>query len=360
MKRYGICTLLMVLAISGLFAQSDLQPIANIKLQKTEPITLKQLKLRVDAYQKELGRVMTLDERKKVLDVIINERLVVQAAEKDGIKIPDSEVNQSFAQIISQQIGKNMTEIEFAQIVKEKSGMSLDEYMRTNSGMTVADYKNVLRSQLIAQRYVLSKKQAEIQNAPAPSDGDIRAYYDLNKQNFVQPDIAKLFLVVVQKGDSPAAAEAKLRELQKQLKEKPDSAAEVKIRSQAPNAGYNSTNMFIHKNASAAKQLGIGMDALLKIFSMQVGDVSDVTETAEDFQCFVVQEKYPAKILELSDVAKPGTTVTVYEYIRGNMISQSQNRAVNEALAQIINELKKPENFQILKSDAELDKVLSW
>lgn len=350
----------MVLAISGLFAQSDLQPIANIKLQKTEPITLKQLKLRVDAYQKELGRIMTLDERKKVLDVIINERLVVQAAEKDGIKIPDSEVNQSFAQIISQQVGKNMTEIEFAQMVKERSGLSLDEYMRANNGMNVADYKNFLRSQLVAQRYVISKKQAEIQNAPAPSDADIRAYYDLNKQSFVQPDIAKLFLVVAPKGDNPAAAEAKLRELQKQLKDKPDSAGEIKIRSQAPNSGYKSMNMFLQKNPNAAKQFGIPMEALLKIFTLQIGEVSDVTETADDYQCFVVQEKFPAKILELSDVAKPGTTVTVYEYIRGNMISQAQSKAVSEALLQIINELKKPENYQILKSDAELDKVLSW
>jgi len=360
MKRYGICALLVLLAISGLFAQSDLQPIANIKLQKTEPITLKQLKLRVDAYQKELGRAMTLDERKKVLDVIINERLVVQAADKDGIKVPDSEVNQSFAQIISQQVGKSTTEIEFAQMIKEKSGMSLDEYMRTNNGMNVADYKSFLKSQLVAQRYVMSKKQAEIQNTPGPGDADIRAYYDLNKQNFVQPDIAKLFLVVVPKGEAPAAAEGKLREIQKQLKEKPESAAEIKIRSQAPNAGYNSTNMFVNKNATAAKQLGIGMEAILKIFSMEINAVSDVTETATDFQCFIIQEKYPAKILELSDVVKPGTTVTVYEYIRGNMISQAQSKAVNDALLQIINDLRKPENFQILKSDAELDKVLSW
>lgn len=350
----------MVLAVSGLVAQSDLQPIANVKLQKTEPITLKQLKLRVDAYQKELGRAMTLDERKKVLDIVINERLVVQAAEKEGIKIADSEVNQSFAQIISQQVGKPTTEIEFAQMIKKKSGMSLDEYMRTNNGMNVADYKNFLKSQLVAQRYVMAKKQTEIQNAPAPGDADIRAYYDLNKQNFVQPDIAKLFLVLVPKGDAPSAAEVKLREFQKQLKDKPDSAAEIKIRSQAPNAGYNSTNMFVHKNAAAAKQLGIGMDALLKIFTMDVGAVSDVTETATDYQCFIVQEKYAAKILELSDVVKPGTTVTVYEYIRGNMITQAQNKAINAALVQLINELRKPENFQILKSDAELDKVLSW
>ena len=31
-----------------------------------------------------------------------------------------------------------------------------------------------------------------------------------------------------------------------------------------------------------------------------------MTETDEDFQFYVMQEKYPAKLLELSDVVQPG------------------------------------------------------
>ena len=78
------------------------------------------------------------------------------------------------------------------------------------------------------------------------------------------------------------------------------------------------------------------------------------------FQCFIVQEKFPVKILDLSDVVRPGTTVTVYEYIKNNMLAQSQNAAVNEALVQVINDLRQPDNFQILKSGSDLDKTLSW
>ena len=118
--------------------------------------------------------------------------------------------------------------------------------------------------------------------------------------------------------------------------------------------------MFVNKNNAASRQLGISMDALLKIFGMQVNQVSDVTETANDFQCFLVQEKYPAKILELSDVVKPGTNVTLYEYIKRNMQAQSTNQAIGNALTQLINDLRKPENYHILPSDAELDSILSW
>lgn len=351
----------MVVMMAGLVtAQSDLQPIANVKLQKTEPITLKQLKSRVEAYQKELGRVMTVAERKQVLDTIINERLVVQASERDGIKVADSEVNQNFIKMISQQVGKEVTESEFAAMIKQQTGMSVDDFMRAQNGMTLAEYKTFLKSQLLAQRYVMAKKQDDLKNLAGPSDADIRSYYEINKQSFVQSDMVKLFLIVVPKGDANADAKTKLGELQKQLRDKPASTAEIKIRSQAANSGYEAGDLYINKNQTAAKQLGISMDALLKIFAMGINEVSDVTETEGDFQCFIVQEKYPAKILELVDVVKPGTTVTVYEYIKNNMLVQLQNKAVNEALVQLINDLRKPENFQILKSDAELDKVLAW
>jgi SurA N-terminal domain. len=358
MKRF-LFTLAMAVLVTGLVsAQSDLQPVANVKLQKTEPITLKQLKSRVEAYQKEMGRVMTVDERRKVLDTLINERLVVQAADKDGIKVPDSEVNQSFIKMISQQVGQEVTEADFSQMIKEQTGMTLDDFMRAQNGMGVTEYKAFLKSQLLAQRYVMAKKQDDLKNVAPPADSDIRSYYELYKQNFVQPDMLKLFLVVVAK-DTPDA-KAKAADFQKQLKDKPSSAPEIKIRSQAANSGFQAGDLYVNKNATASQQLGISMDALLKIFSMSVNDVSDVTETSNDFQCFVVQNKYAAKILELSDVVKPGTNVTVYEYIKNNLLVQAQNNAVNAALVQLINDLRKPENFQILKSDADLEKALAW
>ena len=363
MKRLGFCAVLFIMVAGMLAAQTDLQPIANVKLSKTEPITLKQLKARVEAYQKELGRVMTVDEKKKVLDTLINERLVVQAAEKDGYKVADSEVNQNFNQMISQQIGKAVTEIEFAQMIKAQTGMTIDDFMRQQNGMTLAEYKSFLKSQILAQRYVMTKKQADLQNLPPPTDTDIRSYYDVYKQNFVQPDMVKLFLVAAPKGDTPATAAAAknmVTDMQKQLKAKPSAANDIKVRAQAPSSGFQAGDLYINKNANASQQLGISMDALLKIFSMDINAVSDITETATDFQSFIVLEKYPAKILALSDVVKPGTSVTVYEYIKNNMIAQIQNKAISTALQQIIEDLRKGDNFQILKSGADLDKALTW
>ncbi len=361
MNRVTVCAFFLFSALLTLSAQqADLQPIAMVKLSKNEPITLAQLKSRVEAYEKELGKEMTVEERKQVLDTLINERLVVQAAEKEGMRITDSDVNQSFNQILSQQVGRNITEAEFSRMVKEQYNMTLDEFMKNQNGMSISEYKKFLRSQIIAQRYVVTKKRDEIQNIKAPDDVSIRSYYDLNKQRFFQPDMVKLFLVVARKGDNSSAAKNLVTDIQKELRDKPSASAEVQIRSQKENSGFQAGDLYVNKNESAAVQLGISMQALLNIFTMEKNSVSDVNETPENFQCFIVQEKYPAKILEIGDVVQPGTTITVYEYIKQSMIAQAQSEAVSNALLEIIKELKTPENYQIMKSGASLDRTLSW
>ena len=140
MKRFAIA-ILALFAATALFAQSDLQVLAVVKLNKNESITVKQLKTRVDSYEKQRGTALSTDDRKKVLDAMIQEKLVLQAAQKAGLSIPDSTVEQYFLQSVSQQLGRNVTEQEFEQLIKAQTNMSLDEYMKNQSGMSVAEYK---------------------------------------------------------------------------------------------------------------------------------------------------------------------------------------------------------------------------
>ena len=102
------------------------------------------------------------------------------------------------------------------------------------------------------------------------------------------------------------------------------------------------------------------MEELLKIFSMKAGDVSPVTETASNYQCFLVLEKKDAKILGLSDVVQPGGNVSLYEYIKQTVMMQRQNEALNDALVSVTNDLRKAGYFSISKSGSDLEKALSW
>ena len=360
MKKTAIILFIALHLSIGAFAQTNLQPIAEVKLSGRAPITLGQLKTRVSVLEKELGRKMTVEERQHVLDGLINERLIVQAAEKDGIKIMDSEVNNYFIQVVSNQLGQQVSEADFAKLIKEKTNMSLDEYMKAQNGMTLAEFKSFLRTQLAAQRYVMQKKQKEVQSVPSPTDEQIRSYYEVNKQSFVQPDMVQLFLAIAPKGDKASAAEKTIKDIQKKLTANPKATADIRAKSQEKNAEYQAGELFVSKTALAAEQLGIPMDELLKIFTMKVGEVSPITETGVNYQCFVVLEKRDAKILGLSDVVEPGGNVSLYEYIKNMVITQRQNEALNNALVSITNELRKPENFVIFKTGADFEKTLSW
>ena len=360
MKKTVISLFIVVSLYIGAFAQTNLQPIAEVKFSGRAPITLGQLKSRVSVLEKEIGRKTTFEERKQVLDSLIDERLIVQAAEKDGIKIMDSEVNNYFSEHVSNQLGRQVSEADFAKLIKETTNMSLDEYMKAQNGMTLAEFKSFLRTQLTTQKYVMQKKQKELQSISSPTDEQIRSYYEVNKQSFVQPDMVQLFLVVAPKGDKASSAEKTIKDIQKKLTANPKATADIRAKSQEKNAVYQAGEIFVSKTALAAEQLGIPMDELLKIFNMKVGEVSPITETGVNYQCFVVLEKRDAKILGLSDVVEPGGNVSLYEYIKNMVIMQRQNEALNNALVSITNELRKPDNFVIFKTGADFEKTLSW
>jgi hypothetical protein len=86
MKRI-VQTVLFALLVPALsFAQLSLQNAATVNLTKTEPITVKQLKAEIAKIESQAKRALSPAERRQVLDVMINTRLAVQAAERDKRK----------------------------------------------------------------------------------------------------------------------------------------------------------------------------------------------------------------------------------------------------------------------------------
>ncbi|MCR4821817.1 MAG: peptidylprolyl isomerase [Treponema sp.] len=357
MKKILLAATVLISMAFGAFAQSDLQPLAVVKLNKSETITLKQLKTRVETYQKQNNMsAFTVDQKKEILDAMIDEKLVVQAAAKSGMNITDTQVDQYFLQNISQQVGRTVTEAEFSEIVKKQTGKNLDDFMKDQVGMNVSDYKAYLKTQLLAQQYVLQQKKDEIGKV-APTDEDIRKFYDLNKASFVQNDMIKLFLVVVPKAGSPEGAKTKAEGMLQAVKGKTLSFDKIKADS---GKDYQGGDLFIGKTAQHAQQLGISYNDLLELFTRDVGYMSNLNETETDFQFYIVRQKYAAKMLTISDLVQPETTITVYDYIKQNLTNQMQSQALVAAVQDITKGLRTPSNFEYKQKDAKLKKLLDW
>jgi hypothetical protein len=96
------------------------------------------------------------------------------------------------------------------------------------------------------------------------------------------------------------------------------------------------------------------------MFNQKEGFISDIYETPVDYRIFVIRKKYAAKMLSISDVVQPETTVTVYEYIRQGLTQQLQTMYLQNATTEISKSLNTAENVEYKKTGTNLDKLLSW
>ena len=359
MKRFAIAlfTLLMSAAV---FAQSDLQVLAVVKLNKNEPITVKQIKTRVEMYEKQRGASLSVDDRKKVLDALIQEKLVLQAAQKAGLTLTDSVVEKMFVQQLSAQlVGRTVTQSELEQFVKQQTNLSLDEFMKQQIGMSVAEYKTYLKNQTLVQQYIFSQRENELKSV-APTDDEIRSFYELNKSSFVWTDMMKLFLVVVPKGEDAEAARSKANDLYTKLKDKKMSVNQLTVESKKENSGFQSGEIIINKNTTSAQQLGISYTDLISLFGNEKDYLASVSEFDTHFQFYMVVKKYDAKMLGLSDVVQPDSTTTVYDYIRSTLGEQKVMQYYTVAAQEIAVGLDTEENGERKKTGDALTKLLSW
>ena len=361
MKKIILALFTMLFVSTSIFAQSDLQPIAVVKYNKSQTITVKDLKKRVNQISKTQPQMApllkTVDGRKQALDTMIKETLIIQAAHKAGYSVPESVIQQQMDLFLSQQVGAPITEKQFSDLVKQQYGLTFEEFFLQQTGITAKEYKELMSDQFLVNQYITSINQKEMAKVAA-TDEQIRMFYEANKSNFVLKDMAKLFIVSIPKGTDSNAAKTKANQLRNKLVDKKTTAEKIVVQAEAE--GFQAGDMLVQKDQQSAMGIGMTMQQLLQLFTQPVGFVSDLIETPTDFQFFSLAKKYDAKMLGISDLVQPETTVTVYDYIRGILTQNLQMQFINNAMEKLADELNTPENVEMKKSGDALDKLLSW
>ena len=364
MKRYFIFFLLAACTGMAVFAQTDLQPVAIVRLTKSDPITVRQLKNEIEkviwqALVQRLQRVPTAAEiarevqnldmadRRQALDVMINERLALQAAERDRVTVTDNEVNQQVALLRSQMaqaIGRQPTEDEFVQAIK------------TQTGQDIPAFRDGIRRQAIMQKYLMSQKQELLTSIQQPTDTEIVNFYNLSKSSFVRPDTVRFSMIQVPYGPDTASrnrAKELIDRLNRDIGSNPSRFDEAVQKGQAPNSGYQAGDGgYLPRNITA--QQGVGQDFINTAFSLRQGEVSKIIEGIPGYQIIKITESLPQKALELDEILEPGTRVTVRQYIGGNMLNQRQQETLARASAELVRELRTGTPYQIM------DNNLNW
>ena len=224
--------------------------------------------------------------------------------------------------------------------------------------MSLPEYKEYLRNQLVAQRYVLVKKEDELKRVAATND-EIRNAYEMNRSSFVWNDMLKLFLVIVPKESNVAAAKSKAEALLAQYKTK---SGEEQIKASSENGKiYQAGYLVVAKTAAQAQRLGWSYDRVLELFGRNKGYISELSTTDNDYQFYSIIDKYDAKMLNLDDIIEPDSTITVYDFIKQRLTAQKQSQFLATAAQDLAKGLDIPANVDRKKKDKALDKVLeNW
>jgi parvulin-like peptidyl-prolyl isomerase len=340
-KRVCFTVLFLVAGLSAVFAQNEAQTVAIVELIKKEPITVRQLKTGLAPLEQARGRPYTVAERRAALDELVNQRLLLQAAERDRIAVSESEIDGALRQYLSQQNGRNLTETEYAQAMQQL-------------GTNAASARQDISRQLLMQKYLMSKKQAQISAVQQPTENDILNWFNLNKAKMVRPDMVCLNLISVPYG-ADAAAKAKAKEIADRLVRdiggNVSKFDEAVLRGQAmgnratSGAGYVSSRGF-YVSRTPEVQRAVGERFLAIAFSLKQGEISPLIENELAYQFIKVTEVYPQKSLELDDIMDPADQerTTVRTYIGQGIMAERTQAAIDQALGELIADLRKSRN----------------
>jgi len=335
MKRTIFILLGLLTAVCG-FSQTGLQPAAIINLIRTEAITVNELRSMVQQYEQAQGRALTQSERLQVLEAMIGEKLILQAAERDRVVATVNEVNSQLRASLAEQIGRQPTNEEYESVLRENN-IDLEQ----------------ARQQLTIQNYILNKKGAMINNPNlTPTEAEIATYYNLNRSEFIRQETIRVSRILVPYGFDAAArtrARTLVDSLYREINNDPAKFDEVAARGNESLGYIGGDSGYLPRSAEGLQS--VGQQFMDIAFNLRQGQVSQVIEGLDGFQIIKVTENYSFAVLQLSDVIYPGQRATVRDYIQQGLLYRKQQEAFILARQELINEERGRAQVQVLENN---------
>jgi parvulin-like peptidyl-prolyl isomerase len=278
-----------------------------------------------------------------VLDGLINEKLFFQAAERDKVTVAELEVTEQVTQLrtqLAQSLGRQPTDTEFATAIQRQYGVD------------IPTFREQVRSEMLLQKYLMTKKQDVFRAVKIPTEEDIKNHYNLIKSQLTRPDTVRLSMIQVPYGaDSASKARAKelADRLHREIGSDPSKFDGAVIRAQAQGSGYQGGERTLGRNLQNLQL--VGEEFMNTAFSIKQGEVSKVIEGLTAYQIIKVRDSYPQKNLELDDIYQIGTNMTVRDFIGNGLLQSRTAEAREKALKELSDELRKGNPFKIIEAN---------
>ncbi len=301
MKKIVVFLSIAFLFTVSLWSQD--MAVATVRLNKTEPIFKSKLNETITALEQGQGRSLTAEEKKQILEQMIDQKLVVQAAEADrSVSITDEEVLQAAMQIVSQQLqavgaipqGAFLTDqMQMRQVIQQQGG-NYDEFMRT------------VREQLLSEKYITTRRQADFQSIGKATASELEDEYERNVRSFTVSKTVwfdQIFFKTYQ--STPEEARAKgveAREVYRKLMN--TSATFEDLVAQYSDDEISKARGGrvgpVMKSDATVEQL-YGSEFMDQIFAMEINQISPVMQSNVGYHIIRMKEKRAAQLLPIDD-----------------------------------------------------------
>lgn len=347
MYKKNIILAVLVLFTANLFAQTAIdKPVAMVKLTKMDVITVKKLAYNISLYEQRTKRKLSLPEKEQILETLINQILVFQAAERDNVLVSDDQVLQVGMGQLQQQIGRRLTEEQYKQIIKDQTGMDYSVY------------KEEIRKQLILEKYVSEKKKDFILQVATPNTEEIQLFYRENEQKFINPEMIKVSHVfLATRGLSPEdkAEKKKLADQVLQKYNAGDSTFEELVRDNTEDKQslVRDGDLGSYLDRSEQNISAFGRSFIDAVFSMKLDTEVRLLESSQGYHIVKVTQHRDKRFLNLDDQISPVQTQTVREYIKNYLGMQKQQEAFQMAANDVVAELSEQADIQRFTDNIE-------
>jgi parvulin-like peptidyl-prolyl isomerase len=298
-----IVVALSLIAIFAVSLGAQDMAVATVRLNRTEPIFKSKLDETVAALEQGQGRSLTIEEKREILDQMIDQKLVVQAAEADRtVTVTDEAVLQAGMQIVSQQLqsvgaippGAVLTDrMQFRQVIEQQGG-DYDEFLKT------------VRGQLLAEKYITTVRQSDFQSIGQATQRELEAEYQRRINEFVISDsiwFDQIFFQTHQRSPEEARAKAeRAREVHRLLMNTNATFADLVASDSDDEVSKARGGRVgpVMKGDESMEQI-YGEEFMEKLFEMDIDEVSDVLRSNVGYHIIKMKEKRSAQLLPMDE-----------------------------------------------------------
>ncbi len=352
-RRIAAAAGLALLAAGTALPQSIARPVATVRLHKPQIISSPQFAAFAGVVARLSGSDSVAPEDcPAVLDTLIDQYLVEQEAVERRLIPTEAEVD---AQMVAQRrqaeqqlgVDRQLTDEEWRVVIMRDTGLTLEEYReRFTAG-------------LVTQRLVAQTQSDWMQEVQEPSADDLQRFYNVNLQQFVQPEMALVLHIHFSTLGLDETGVRQARERgEEALQELRDGASfdDLVVKYSDDSAsryrGGELGNRYLRRDDPAVLET-LGAPFLQALFATGVGDVSGVVESNVGFHILKVVDRLDARLLTLEDTVTPRSPQTVRGQITALLTSERQGRAYQQAVQEVAGELRGRAEIDVFEANLE-------